>query len=429
MKNEIRLALLCLAAASAPAFAQSTSPMCGTTNFDRTQGAFTIVNAAQGAVNQQCFIVVYPSGAVPPEAQQQPGSYLVEGKYMIDLVGGGGGGGGGGSHMQGGGGGGAGAAPSRTVQYLAPGVYKLTIGTGGQGGSAYGGATGAGNPSSLTNVYTGQLIAGFAGADTWTPSSQASGGGVGGVAAPGGSSGGSGGDSGPRSEQAAQAGGASQTPGYAGVPGQAGSESAASARADRQAGLAEQASAGGGGGASIGSGASGGSERTTGSAQAGGQGGPGLIKLTMIEAAPQATVAAPLPSALASAPAIERFSLSTETLFGFGKYTLKPEGEAKLDDLASKLSDANVENITVTGHADRIGSREVNQKISEKRADSVKAYLVTKGLQPGRISAAGKGESQPVTSRDTCNSGAKTEVIDCLAPDRRVEVEVAATKK
>src|SRR5512133_1947578 len=169
MKHEIRLALLCLAAASAPAFAQSGSPMCGTTNFDSAQGAFTVVNAAPGTVNQQCFIVVYQNGAAPPEAAQNPGSYLVEGKYKIDLVGGGGGGGGGGTHMQGGGGGGAGAAPSQTVKYLAPGVYKLTLGTGGAGGSSYGGATGAGNPSSLTNVYTGELIAGFAGADNWTP--------------------------------------------------------------------------------------------------------------------------------------------------------------------------------------------------------------------------------------------------------------------
>jgi len=298
MRNEIRLALLCLAAASAPALAQSNSPMCGTTNFDRTQSAFTIVNPAAGAVNQQCFIVVYPAGAVPPEAQQYPGSYLPEGKYAIDLVGGGGGGGGGGTHMQGGGGGGAGAAPSRTVQYLAPGVYKLTIGTGGAGGSASGGATGAGNPTSLTNAYTGQLIAGFAGADTWTPQSQISGGGAGGAPAAGGSRGGSGGDSGSMAEAPAQAGGASQTPGYAGVAGQAGRESASSAQADKNAGRPVQADAGGGGGASIGSGGTGGSERTGSAAQAGGKGGPGLIKLTMTEPARQ-----PAAAAAASAPA------------------------------------------------------------------------------------------------------------------------------
>lgn len=76
-------------------------------------------------------------------------SGFVEGSYVVELVGGGGGGG---SELGGGGGGGGGAVPSRTVQYLSPGVYKLTIGTGGQGGSANGGTTEAGNPTSLTNA-------------------------------------------------------------------------------------------------------------------------------------------------------------------------------------------------------------------------------------------------------------------------------------
>src|ERR1039458_2391800 len=172
MKNEIRLALLCLAAASAPAFAQNALPQCGSANFDRTQNALPILQPAAGAVNQQCLITVYPQGAVPDQARQDPASYLAEGTYVIDLIGGGGGGGGGGGAASKdpsgeggrggggaskdqsgeGGGGGAGAAPSRTVQYLSPGVYKLTIGTGGYGGSAQGGRTGDGNPTSLTNA-------------------------------------------------------------------------------------------------------------------------------------------------------------------------------------------------------------------------------------------------------------------------------------
>ncbi len=302
-----KLTLMFLACAAAiPAFAQSNSPMCGSTNFDQTQGAFTIKSAAPGVVNQQCFIVVYPAGAVPAEAQQYPGSYMPEGKYMIELVGGGGGGGGGGSHLQGGGGGGAGAAPSRTAQYLSPGVYKMTMGTGGLGGAAYGGATGSGNPSSLTNAYTGQLIAGFPGADVWTQRYVTAGDGRGGVAAAGGSSGGSGGDAGDAGhvgEQSAQAGGASQTPGFAGMPGQAGQESASSARADKAARIADQANAGGGGGASIGSGGTGQSEGTSTVAGTGSQGGPGLIKLSMIEPGLQAVAAAPAPMPMMAAKA------------------------------------------------------------------------------------------------------------------------------
>ena len=233
MKNEIRLALLCLAAVSVPAFAQDALPRCGAANFDSTQNAFTIRNAPASAVNQQCLITVYPKGAAPAQAQQDPKSYFVEGKYTIDLVGGGGGGGGGGAAAKdkkgGTGGGGASAAPSRTVQYLSPGDYKLTIGTGGEGGAARGGRTESGNPTNLTNAKTGQLVAGFPGADTWTQQSKAAGSGTGGVAAPGGTSGASG-----------QAAGAS----------------------------------------------SGGSGPTA--AQAGGAGGPGLIKLTMSGPAPKA---------------------------------------------------------------------------------------------------------------------------------------------
>ena len=253
MKSEIRLALLCLATASVPAFAQNASPMCGTTNYDRAQNAYSIVNPAPGTVNQQCFVTVYPAGAVPDQARQDPNSYLAEGKYIIDLVGGGGGGGGGGAGAKDksgeGGGGGAGAAPSRTVQYLAPGVYKLTIGTGGYGGAARGGRTGDGNPTSLTNAYTGQLVAGFPGADVATQKSEAAGSAAGGVAAPGGTS---------------------------GASGQLGSTT------------------GGGGGGSLGAGGTDAPAAKNEPADKGGAGGPGLIRLTMSEPARQAAAPAPV---------------------------------------------------------------------------------------------------------------------------------------
>jgi len=439
MKNEIRLILLCLAAASVPAFAQSDSPQCGSTNFDQTRNVFTIMNPSAGIVNQQCFLTVYPKGEVPRQARQYPASYLVEGTYAIELSGGGGGGGGGAAKDQGGGGGGAGAAPSRTVQYLSPGVYKLTIGTGGSGGSAGGGRTEAGNPTSLTNANTGQLIAGFPGADVWRQRSQAAGDGRGGVATAGGSSGGSGGGSGSRPEGAAQSGGTSQTAGYSGTAGESGGESGRSAKT--KAGRLVQANAGGGGGASVGSGGAGESASRNSvagvgdlgggggggrgglkTADAGGEGGHGFIRLTMSEPAPEPEVVAPV-------PVVQRFSQSTDTLFDFGKSTLKPSGESKLDDLVNKLREANTDRVTITGHADRIGSREMNQELSESRAESVKAYLVSKGIQSDRISAMGKGESQPVTSRDDCKGPATPKVIACLAPDRRVDIEVVGTKK
>lgn len=427
MKNEIRMALLCLAAASAPAFAQNAGPECASSNYDRTLNGFTVINPAAGAVNQQCYFTVHANGTAPAASGQYAAPSLVAGTYIIDLVGGGGGGGGSSNNDSGGGGGGAGAAPSRTVQYLAPGVYKMTLGTGGYGGAANGGRTGDGNPTSLTNATTGQLIAGFAGADTWTQTSVAAGDGHGGVAAVGGASGGSGGDSGSRSEEAAQAGGASQTPGYAGVPGQAGSETGRSAMKDGE--RVVQANAGGGGGASMGSGATGQSASNGTSAHAGGRGGDGLIRLTLSEAAPVPVAPVAVAPVVVLVPLVQRYSLSSDMLFGFGKSTLLPSGEAKLDEIVFKLRQVNIDSITDTGHADRIGSREINQKISVARAESVKAYLVSKGIDSKRIAMSGKGESQPVTNADDCKGPASAKVIACLAPDRRVDIEVVGTHK
>lgn len=128
-------------------------------------------------------------------------------------------------------------------------------------------------------------------------------------------------------------------------------------------------------------------------------------------------------------PVMQRYTLSTDTLFGFGKSTLKPSGEAKLDELADKLRQVNIESITDTGHADRIGSSEMNQELSLSRAESVKAYLVSKGVQSDRIAVAGKGKSEPVTSADDCKGPATAKVIACLAPDRRVDIEVVGTQK
>jgi len=424
VKNEIRLALLCLATASAPAFAQSATPECAANNYDHTLNGFTVINPAAGAVNQQCYFTVHASTPVADQSGQYAAPNLVAGTYIIDLVGGGGGGGGGAAKDQGGGGGGAGAAPARSVNYLAPGVYKMTIGTGGYGGAANGGRTGDGNPTSLTNATTGQLIAGFAGADVWTQRSVAAVDGSGGVAAAGGSSGGSGGDSGSGSEQAAQSGGELPIAGYSGMPGQAGGETGRSIPKDGERII--QANAGGGGGASIGSGSTGESASSSSFAQSGSRGGDGLIRLTLSEPAPQAAAPVPAPMAM---PMMQRYTLSTDTLFGFNKSTLQPGGEAKLDELANQLRQVNIESITGTGHADRFGSAEYNQKLSESRAETVKAYLASRGIQSDRIAAAGRGESQPVTNADDCKGSATANVIACLAPDRRVEIEVMGTSK
>jgi len=99
---------------------------------------------------------------------------------------------------------------------------------------------------------------------------------------------------------------------------------------------------------------------------------------------------------------------------------VKPAGKAKLDDLISKVKAINLEVIIAVGHTDSVGSEAYNQKLSVRRAEAVKAYLVTKGIEKNRIYTEGKGEKQPVASNKTAEGRTK---------NRRVEIEVVGTRK
>jgi OmpA-OmpF porin, OOP family len=147
---------------------------------------------------------------------------------------------------------------------------------------------------------------------------------------------------------------------------------------------------------------------------------------------PVKTVEAPEPTP-APVPANygepEKISLSADQLFDFDKANLKPEGKQALDDLVSKLEGVKYDTIVVIGYADRIGSDAYNRKLSMRRAESVKSYLVNeKSIAADSVFTDGKGEANPVTG-DTCKGDKKTKaLIACLQPDRRVEVEVAGTR-
>ncbi len=453
MKNKIHLAVLGLAVAAVPSFAQNTAPSCGATNYDASRGLYTILDPNEDAVNQQCFITVYKAGQMPRQLPQGSMSYLTEGTYEITLSGGGGGGGGGStSKGKGGGGGGAGAAPWRTTQYLAPGQYRVTLGSGGEGGdpndtrTKEGPRTENGNPTSLTNVTTGTHVAGFMGAETWRQTYSNADGGEGGEAMAGGSAGGSGGD---RRSETAESGTVAYTEVAYGQPGRAGDDSGRIVKTNYNTKVGNQpvtgrieTSAGGGGGAGFGNGGDGGStngrdaqDGTLGGgggggaggqpAQKGGNGGHGFIKL--VNTAP--AVVAMAPRTTKTTRAIQSYTLTTEALFDFNKATLKPAGKAKLNDIAEKLQDTNVGSIVTTGHADRIGTDSYNQELSERRAEAVKAYLASRGVERKMISAEGKGESQPVTDPDSCKGRTSPSVIACLQPDRRVEIEAFAQEE
>jgi OOP family OmpA-OmpF porin len=119
-------------------------------------------------------------------------------------------------------------------------------------------------------------------------------------------------------------------------------------------------------------------------------------------------------------PVAEKVTLAADVLFDFDKSVLKNEGKAKLDDLATKVNAINLEVVIAIGHTDSIGADAYNQKLSVRRAESVKAYLVSKGVAPNRIYTEGKGEKQPVASNKTKDGRQK---------NRRVEIEVIGTRK
>jgi OOP family OmpA-OmpF porin len=149
--------------------------------------------------------------------------------------------------------------------------------------------------------------------------------------------------------------------------------------------------------------------------------------------APKAAPPAPAQPAAPAKPAPEKMlpqkiNFSADALFDFDKAVLKPEGRAMLDELTRTLQGAQYEVIVATGHADRFGTVEYNQKLSERRANSVKEYLASKEIPLNRISASGKGKSQPVTKPGECKGPKSAKVIACLQPDRRVDVEVTGTK-
>jgi OmpA-OmpF porin, OOP family len=137
-------------------------------------------------------------------------------------------------------------------------------------------------------------------------------------------------------------------------------------------------------------------------------------------------VAAPQPASAQPTP--QKMSFSADALFAFDNAQLQPEGRAMLDDFVRQLGGATYDTISATGHADRFGSDDYNQKLSLRRANAVKDYLMSKDILASRIEAEGKGKSQPVSKAGECAGVMSAKVIACLQPDRRVDIELTGTK-
>ena len=150
---------------------------------------------------------------------------------------------------------------------------------------------------------------------------------------------------------------------------------------------------------------------------------PDLVpKPAVVPDAPKTVTPPPPPPPLV--PGGEKITFAADAFFDFDKATLKPEGKAKLDDLVGKLGAINLEVIIAVGHTDSIGSVAYNQKLSVRRAESVKAYLVSKGIEANRIYTEGKGKSQPIAP-NTING---KDNPAGRAKNRRVEIEVVGTR-
>jgi OOP family OmpA-OmpF porin len=135
--------------------------------------------------------------------------------------------------------------------------------------------------------------------------------------------------------------------------------------------------------------------------------------------APPPPPPAPAPTPAPQPPAATKVTYAADAFFDFDKAVLKPEGRAKLDDLVGKVKDINLEVIIAVGHTDSVGNDSYNQKLSVKRAEAVKSYLVSKGIEKNRVYTEGKGEKQPVADNKTADGRAK---------NRRVEIEVVGTR-
>ncbi|ABM38091.1 MULTISPECIES: outer membrane protein OmpA [Polaromonas] len=129
-------------------------------------------------------------------------------------------------------------------------------------------------------------------------------------------------------------------------------------------------------------------------------------------------VAAPVVVPVAP-PAATKVTYAADAFFDFDKSVIKPAGKEKLDDLIGKIKDINLEVIIAVGHTDSVGSDSYNQKLSVRRSEAVKAYLVSKGIEKNRVYTEGKGEKQPVADNKTAEGRAK---------NRRVEIEVVGTR-
>jgi OOP family OmpA-OmpF porin len=128
----------------------------------------------------------------------------------------------------------------------------------------------------------------------------------------------------------------------------------------------------------------------------------------------------PAPEAAKPKPVAEKITFAADVLFDFDKSVIKPDGKSKLDDLSNKMKGINLEVVIAIGHTDSVGTDAYNQALSVRRAEAVKAYFISRGVEGNRVYTEGKGEKQPVADNKSADGRAK---------NRRTEIEVIGTRR
>lgn len=137
---------------------------------------------------------------------------------------------------------------------------------------------------------------------------------------------------------------------------------------------------------------------------------------------------APVIVAQAPRAVYEKVAFDANVLFDHDKSTLRPAGRSTLDQFVSNIRGLESQSVLAVGYADRMGTNDYNQALSQRRVDTVKSYLVEQGIASNRVQTSAKGESQPTTALSDCKDAKNATNIACLQPDRHVFIEVSGSR-
>jgi len=155
---------------------------------------------------------------------------------------------------------------------------------------------------------------------------------------------------------------------------------------------------------------------------------PAVAVAPYVAPAPAPAAAPVVMAAAAALPVSKKVTVDANILFDSDKSAIRPADRDKLDRLVADIRGLDSQNITATGHADRMGSDASNQVLSQQRVDAVKAYLVGKGIESNRVQTSAKGETQPTTSAGECKDANNAKNVACMQPDRHVFLEISGTR-